>query len=422
MELQRLLHNFKPITINGIPVNSLSKPVNEFLLDHVMDKKNQESLYISFLMKPSDPNFPYELDFLKVSLAIPARYPGRSEVMPSITVLNEDIPRGFSVNVEIGFQQIVATAFKNRETKKNKKAKKESTPVPESKQSEDNDEEEADKIEMVGGNDLGAMLLTLDMYLEKFLAMEKKDTIKIVKFIKKQQGSSEKEKEKEEKKKLKKDKATKAKKEKSTTHAEPAAPVATSKTLQKRDKEIAKMKQRMRLNSVTLFKETSHNTIFKMSIPFKEENFTIEIENMEEIVIENLNVKLTVPKEYLSNAKKGLKLELDMSNAYNLRLLSSIKDKNLKLVFGKLINNINNNFTHLGLEVAKINVTVEKQESESQVGANTGSVSTNGDVTSYWSITSQLNFFVENFEKFLSPVGDFSKWLELNTMLNKSFQ
>ncbi|GMG51853.1 unnamed protein product [Ambrosiozyma monospora] len=220
MELQRLLHSFKPITINGIPVNSLSKPVNEFLLDHVMDKKNQESLYISFLMKPSDPNFPYELDFLKVSMAIPARYPGRSEIMPSITVLNEDIPRGFSVNIEIGFQQIVATAFKNRETKKNKKGKKELTPVPESKQSEENVEDEADKIEMVGGNDLGAMLLTLDKYLEKFLGMEKKDTIKIVKFIKKQQGSSEKEKEKEkeEKKKQKKEKATKAKKEKSATN------------------------------------------------------------------------------------------------------------------------------------------------------------------------------------------------------------
>ncbi|GMG41674.1 unnamed protein product [Ambrosiozyma monospora] len=180
----------------------------------------------------------------------------------------------------------------------------------------------------------------------------------------------------------------------------------------------------MRLDSVTLFKETSHNTIFKMSIPFKEENFTIEIENMEEIVIENLNVKLTIPKDYLSNAKKGLKIELDMSNAYNLKLLSSIKDKNLKLVFGKLINNINNNFTHLGLEVAKINVAIQKQESESEseIGSGSGSVPTNEDASNYWSITSQLNFFVENFEKFLSPVGDFGKWLELNTMLNKSFQ
>ncbi|KAG0343409.1 hypothetical protein BG004_005339 [Podila humilis] len=51
---------------------------------------------------PSDPDFPYEIEALHVRLHVPKTYP---EASCSVDVLNKDIPKGFSTNLERGFNQ-----------------------------------------------------------------------------------------------------------------------------------------------------------------------------------------------------------------------------------------------------------------------------------------------------------------------------
>lgn len=58
-------------------------------------------------MSPSDPDFPYDIESLECVLTVPNGYPGSK---PTLRVLNKDIPRGFQINVERGFDVIRASA------------------------------------------------------------------------------------------------------------------------------------------------------------------------------------------------------------------------------------------------------------------------------------------------------------------------
>ena len=58
-----------------------------------------------FQLKPSDPDFPYELERLDCELQVPAAYP---QEPPSLLVKNQDIPRGFCVNIERGWDKLVS--------------------------------------------------------------------------------------------------------------------------------------------------------------------------------------------------------------------------------------------------------------------------------------------------------------------------
>ncbi|KAF9438176.1 hypothetical protein BGZ76_009383 [Entomortierella beljakovae] len=53
---------------------------------------------------PSDPDFPYEIETLHINLTVPLDYP---QSPCSLLVLNLDIPKGFSTNLERGFAQAV---------------------------------------------------------------------------------------------------------------------------------------------------------------------------------------------------------------------------------------------------------------------------------------------------------------------------
>ncbi|KAI1455027.1 hypothetical protein F4805DRAFT_477123 [Annulohypoxylon moriforme] len=57
-----------------------------------------------FKLKPSDPDFPFELDHLECELQVPASYP---EKPPVLRVKNKDVPRGFAVNIEKGWDKLV---------------------------------------------------------------------------------------------------------------------------------------------------------------------------------------------------------------------------------------------------------------------------------------------------------------------------
>lgn len=59
---------------------------------------------LQFHLKPSDPDFPFELDYLECELQVPASYP---EKPPLLRVKNKDIPRGFAVNIEKGWVKLI---------------------------------------------------------------------------------------------------------------------------------------------------------------------------------------------------------------------------------------------------------------------------------------------------------------------------
>lgn len=176
LQISKLIKKFKPVTVNGVPANTLHEQVKKRQEDdpeYYKQYKNSERLsnlqkhlleyirtqpdgyiYVSFVIRPSDPDFPFELEALKINLTVPADYPHSKDAKPSIVVLNDDIPRGFAVNIELGFRRIVEIALKKFE-----------------------DED----IELVEGTGLKSLFLTLDKYLELFLKQEKRQTVKFVK-------------------------------------------------------------------------------------------------------------------------------------------------------------------------------------------------------------------------------------------------
>ncbi|KAH0365039.1 hypothetical protein KCU65_g6439, partial [Aureobasidium melanogenum] len=63
-----------------------------------------DATLFKFKLAPSDPDFPFDLPFLDCSLTIPLSYP---RAKPSLRITNPEMPRGFQLNVERGFDQIV---------------------------------------------------------------------------------------------------------------------------------------------------------------------------------------------------------------------------------------------------------------------------------------------------------------------------
>ncbi|AEO64028.1 uncharacterized protein THITE_2109716 [Thermothielavioides terrestris NRRL 8126] len=57
-----------------------------------------------FNLSPSDPDFPFPLDRLECELHVPAGYPRQA---PQLHVKNTDIPRGFAINIERGWDKLV---------------------------------------------------------------------------------------------------------------------------------------------------------------------------------------------------------------------------------------------------------------------------------------------------------------------------
>lgn len=58
---------------------------------------------LKFNLTPSDPDFPFEMTALECLLSIPPDYP---KLRPTLKVGNKDIPRGFALNVEAGFNDM----------------------------------------------------------------------------------------------------------------------------------------------------------------------------------------------------------------------------------------------------------------------------------------------------------------------------
>ncbi|KAK0739108.1 hypothetical protein B0T21DRAFT_409487 [Apiosordaria backusii] len=65
---------------------------------------------LSFNLVPSDPDFPFDLDHLECELHIPAKYPKQP---PKLHVKNQNIPRGFAINIEKGWDKLVVERTAN---------------------------------------------------------------------------------------------------------------------------------------------------------------------------------------------------------------------------------------------------------------------------------------------------------------------
>lgn len=103
---------------------------------------NGTATSLIFDLVPSDPDFPFELDHLQCELRVPQNYPKESSP-PKLVILNKDIPRGFAINVEKGWDRLV-------EERK--------------------------------GATLLALTNALDKHLEEFLSEQKAETVKVTIF------------------------------------------------------------------------------------------------------------------------------------------------------------------------------------------------------------------------------------------------
>lgn len=69
------------------------------------DHPNGDTL-LAFELQPTDPDFPYDIDQLACQLTVPNGYPASSR--PTLQIKNTEIPRGFQINIERGFDAIAA--------------------------------------------------------------------------------------------------------------------------------------------------------------------------------------------------------------------------------------------------------------------------------------------------------------------------
>lgn len=72
------------------------------------ESEDNDSTVMTFNLVPSDPDFPYDIEAVECVLRIPKSYPALGK--PMLTVKNKDIPRGFQINIERGYDSIVASA------------------------------------------------------------------------------------------------------------------------------------------------------------------------------------------------------------------------------------------------------------------------------------------------------------------------
>lgn len=70
------------------------------------ESNGDEAAVLTFAMTPSDPDFPYDIESLECVLTVPKSYPNTGK--PSLLVKNKDIPRGFQLSIERGFDSITA--------------------------------------------------------------------------------------------------------------------------------------------------------------------------------------------------------------------------------------------------------------------------------------------------------------------------
>lgn len=147
-----MIQDRRQATNQVLPTRTVAKPIpqaqsqdpREFQLGQIRrrfspkESRNGSTTILKFGLVPSDPDFPFEMTALDCLLSVPESYPIE---VPSLKVGNRDIPRGFTINVEAGFDSLVQ---ENRDAT------------------------------------LLELMKVLDKHLEAFLSAPKADTVKLV--------------------------------------------------------------------------------------------------------------------------------------------------------------------------------------------------------------------------------------------------
>ena len=112
-----MIQDRRQATNQVLPTRVVTKPIpeaqaqdpREFQLGQIRrrfspkESRNGSLTVLKFSLVPSDPDFPFEMTALECILSVPEAYP---KEVPSLKVGNRDIPRGFTLNVEIGFDKL----------------------------------------------------------------------------------------------------------------------------------------------------------------------------------------------------------------------------------------------------------------------------------------------------------------------------
>ena len=72
------------------------------------EAKEKDGTALTFSMVPSDPDFPFDMVGLECVLHVPLSYP--KDGKPSLSVKNKEMGRGYQINVERGFDALVANS------------------------------------------------------------------------------------------------------------------------------------------------------------------------------------------------------------------------------------------------------------------------------------------------------------------------
>lgn len=103
----------KPREVVAKPVSAAQQEdPRQYQIDQVTKRfaakveQNEKSTSIAFSLPPSDPDFPYELKGgLRCSLHVPKGFP--QDGLPTLRISNEEMPRGYQINVERGFDELI---------------------------------------------------------------------------------------------------------------------------------------------------------------------------------------------------------------------------------------------------------------------------------------------------------------------------
>lgn len=187
LEIIKLIKRFPPSTINGIATTKLvevaqgehkqdaatktlskkeAAKIFEAHITRLLRRDPDQDIYLGLAFVPLDPDFPFELPELSFVICVPGAYARLAAALPSIVVLNTEIPKGFAVNIERGFKQIATLAKASKNAKGGAPVSPEGQP----------------EIELVDGKGLLSLVRTLDKHLEDFLKQEKRATMKLVTF------------------------------------------------------------------------------------------------------------------------------------------------------------------------------------------------------------------------------------------------
>jgi len=71
------------------------------------ETRKDGSIVLTFSMKPSDPDFPFEMMALECVLHVPFEYPLKDGKKPWLQVKNKEMGRGYQINVERGFATLL---------------------------------------------------------------------------------------------------------------------------------------------------------------------------------------------------------------------------------------------------------------------------------------------------------------------------